>query len=69
MEGKLYLNGVEVKRTESFEITNDCMEINFSISNEDKSKGELNISLEPNWLWKRKLSTGIPKNIYIPPYI
>ena len=55
MEGKLYLNGEEVKRAELFEITNDCMKIIFPLSDEDKSKGELNISFEPNWLWKRKL--------------
>lgn len=63
---KLFLNGVEVKRAESFELPELENKIDFLLSN----KGELNFAfdLKPNWLWRYKQKTGIPKNIEIMPW-
>jgi hypothetical protein len=64
MKEKFYLNGVEVKRSEQFEIPADRMKVDFPLSN----KGELNFTFEPNWLWKRKQKTGIPKRVEVLPW-
>ena len=66
MEGKLYLNGVKVKRSNSFNIPDSRIKTDFPLSN----KGELSFSfdLRPNWLWQHKQKTGIPKNIEVMPW-
>lgn len=63
---KLFLNGVEVKRAESFELPESENKIDFPLSN----KGELNFTFdfEPNYLWKRKQITGIPRRVEILPW-
>lgn len=66
MDGKLYLNGVGVKRSNSFNIPDSCIKTDFPLSN----KNELSFSfdLRPNWLWQHKQKTGIPKNIEVMPW-
>ena len=66
MNGKLYLNGTEIKKIESFKIefSDNCNKVDFPLSN----KGELNFIFEPNWLWKYQQKTGIPKRIKILPW-
>jgi len=66
MEGKLYINGAEVKRSnsDSLDVSDNYVKTDFPISN----KGELSFDLRPNWLWQHKQKTGIPKNIEIMPW-
>ena len=66
MEGKIYLDGKEIKRSESLDIDDKD-----NIWDIPSHKGELNLTLSfaPNYLYARKLITGIPKRIYIPPFI
>lgn len=63
---KIYLNGAEIKRINSLDIRINESEkiVDFPLSN----KGELNIILEPNYLWKRKQITGIPKRVEVLPW-
>lgn len=62
MNYKCFINGVELKTSDSFELSTEEEKIELPYG---KSEGSISFDIKPNPLWKRQQETGIPKRVHL----
>ncbi len=62
MNYKCFINGVELKTSESFELSTEEEKIELPSG---MSEGSISFDIKPNPLWKRQQETGIPRRVHL----
>ena len=62
MNGKIFFNGMEIKRADEIELPEENKKIDFPPLQKEFS---LSMKIKPNPLWKRQQETGIPRRVHL----
>ena len=62
MNGKLWLDGMEVKRSDTFELPEEYQKVDFPPLQKEFN---LSMKVKPNPLWKRQQETGVPRRVHL----
>ena len=62
MNGKLLLDGMEVKRSDTFELPEENKKVDFPPLQKEFN---LSMKVKVNPLWKRQQETGVPRRVHL----